>query len=125
MVVWCRPRARHELRARTLALTLTVAFRPPLHPGTASSPRAQLRLRAGLRKPQHSPQAVREMTELEKVREKMANKMKERLRQLEQKEVDDSWDDGEASSEPAPAQLQEGAPIYDAPPDKEPGLLFI
>ena len=50
---------------------------------------------AKLRKPRPRPEAPREMTELEKVRAQMAKKMQERLRQMEEQDVADSWDDTE------------------------------
>ena len=61
--------------------------------GLAGNPAAELNLRAGLRKPARKPEPEREMTELEKVREKMANKMKRRLQEIEQQDVEDSWAD--------------------------------
>jgi hypothetical protein len=57
-------------------------------------PKATLNMRANLRKhPRQREEPPREMTELEKIREKMANKMKERLRQMEEQDVADSWED--------------------------------
>ena len=56
---------------------------------------------------------MREMSELERVRERMARKMQARLRELEEQDVADSWED-----EPVVEQASEA--------DKEPGgLLFI
>ena len=59
-----------------------------------------------LRKPPRRSEAPREMTELERVREKMAKRMQERLRAMEEQDVADSWEEPEASA---------AAPIAPAP----------
>ena len=48
-----------------------------------------------LRKPVRKPEPPREMSELERVRERMAKKMQERLRQMEEQDVADSWEEPE------------------------------
>jgi hypothetical protein len=61
--------------------------------GHADPAQQDLNFRANLRKPRPPPPKQEEMSELDKIREKIAQKMKARLAEMEQQDVADSWDD--------------------------------
>ena len=72
-----------------------------------------------LRRPKPKPEPPKELSELEKVRMKMAKKMEQRLRQIEQQEVAESWDDPPPQAQEQPAQEEEpqsGATLFTKPP---------
>ena len=62
-------------------------------PGNATNPAAELNFRAGLRKTKPRPPPPQELSELDKIREKIAQKMKARLAEMEEQDVAASWED--------------------------------
>ena len=66
-----------------------------------------------LRKPARRAEPPKELSELEKVREKMAKKMQARLREMEEQDVADSWDEpSEEGSSSSPAELARQSLIH-------------